>query len=92
MNRNQLRDAIATKAGLGAGEADRALSAVLESIIEAVAADEKVSVPGFGTFERRERSARTGRNPQTGEEMEIAATAAPAFKPATAFKRTVADR
>jgi DNA-binding protein HU-beta len=57
-----------------------------------VAAGDRVTLPGFGTFEPRSRAARSGRNPQTGEVMQIAASKAPAFKPATAFKQAVAGR
>ena len=81
-----------TLVGLGLllnAQADKALEAVIASITNAVAGGDKVTVPGFGTFESRERSARTGRNPQTGETMEIAASKAPAFKPAAAFKNAV---
>ena len=73
MNKGQLRDAIAEQTGLGNKEAEKALDAVLDSIVKAVAAGEKVSISGFGTFESRERSARQGRNPQTGETIEIPA-------------------
>ena len=89
MNKTELRDAIASHADLTNAQADKALEAVITSITSSVAKGEKVSLPGFGTFESRERSARTGRNPQTGETMEIAASKAPAFKPATAFKSAV---
>ena len=89
MNKTELRDAIAQHADLTNAQADKALEAVITSITSSVAKGEKVSLPGFGTFESRERSARTGRNPQTGETMEIAASKAPAFKPATAFKSAV---
>jgi DNA-binding protein HU-beta len=89
VNKTELRDAIASHADLTNAQADKALEAVITSITSAVAKGEKVSLPGFGTFESRERSARTGRNPQTGETMEIAASKAPAFKPATAFKSAV---
>ena len=90
MNKGQLKDAIAEAAGLSGADAERALDAVLDTITKSVAAGEKVTIPGFGTFERRERSARTGRNPQTGAEIEIAATTAPAFKAGSAFKKAVA--
>lgn len=90
MNKTQLSDAVAEKAGLSGAQADAALDAVLTSITDAVAAGDKVTIPGFGTFEARERSARTGRNPQTGAEIEIAATTAPAFKAGAAFKKAVA--
>lgn len=90
MNRNDLREAIATETGLTGADADRALTAFLDAVSASLAAGDKVSLPGFGTFETRQRSARTGRNPQTGETMEIAASTAPAFKPAAALKRRVA--
>jgi DNA-binding protein HU-beta len=90
MNKSQLSDAVAEKAGLNGSQADAALDAVLAAIVGAVASGDKVTLPGFGTFEARERSARTGRNPQTGAEIEIAATTAPAFKAGSAFKKAVA--
>ncbi|MFP9216771.1 HU-related DNA-binding protein HupN, partial [Enterococcus faecalis] len=62
---------------------------VFDTISEALKSGEKVSIPGFGTFEVRERAARKGRNPQTGEEIDIPATKAPAFKPAKALKDAV---
>lgn len=89
MNKTELRDAIAQHADLTNAQADKALEAVLSSITTAVAAGDKVTLPGFGTFEARERSARTGRNPQTGETLEIAASKAPAFKAGAAFKQAV---
>ena len=89
MNKTELRDAIASHAELTNAQADQALEAVIHSITKAVSSGDKVTVPGFGTFEPRERAARTGRNPQTGESMEIAASKAPAFKPAAAFKSAV---
>ena len=73
MNKGQLKDAIAEAAGLSGADAERALDAVLDTITKTVAAGDKVTIPGFGTFERRERSARTGRNPQTGETIQVAA-------------------
>jgi DNA-binding protein HU-beta len=90
MNKGQLKDAIAEAAGLSGADAERVLEAVLDTITGTVAAGEKVTIPGFGTFEARERSARTGRNPQTGEEIQIAASTAPAFKAGAAFKQAVA--
>lgn len=89
MNRNDLREAVASETGLSGAQADRALSAVLDSITEALAKGEKVTLPGFGTFETRERSARQGRNPQTGESMTIAASKSPAFKAGTGLKKAV---
>lgn len=89
MNRREIVDAIATKSGLDHATADAVLSATTAVISEALATGEKVMIPGFGSFEARSRAARTGRNPQTGEPMEIAASTTPAFKPATAFKQAV---
>lgn len=90
MNRKDLVQTVAQEAGLSAAQADAAVTATLDGLVAAVAAGEKVTLPGFGTFEQRSRAARSGRNPQTGEAMEIAASVAPAFKPAAAFKQAVA--
>jgi DNA-binding protein HU-beta len=76
---------------LGVGQAAEAIDVALTAIAEALAAGETVTLPGFGVFERRARAARTGRNPQTGEALEIAATLVPAFKPAAGLKRLVAQ-
>ncbi|TNM37732.1 HU family DNA-binding protein [Nocardioides albidus] len=92
MNRKDLVETVARETGLTAAQADAALSAVVDGVVGAVATGEKVTLPGFGTFEQRSRAARSGRNPQTGDVLEIAATVAPAFKPATAFKQAVAGR
>jgi DNA-binding protein HU-beta len=89
VNKTELRDAIAQHADLSNAQADKALEAIVSSITSTVANGEKVTIPGFGTFESRERAARTGRNPQTGESMEIAASKSPAFKPASGFKQAV---
>jgi nucleoid DNA-binding protein len=85
MNRKDLVETIAQEAGLSAAQADAALAAFVAGVTDAVAAGDRVAVAGFGTFESR-----TGRNPQTGQPIEIAASVAPAFKPATAFKQAVA--
>ena len=89
MNRTELVNAVAKEAELTNQQAQAAVSAALEAITAAVASGDKVTIPGFGTFEQRERSARTGRNPQTGEEIAIAASKAPAFKAGSAFKERV---
>lgn len=89
MNRNQLVEAIATKAELTKKDADLFLNAYIETITEAMQADDKVTLVGFGTFEVRERAARDGRNLHTGEPMYIPATKYPAFKPGKAFKEAV---
>ena len=89
MNKGQLKDAVAEAAGLSGADAERALDAVIDTITKAVAGGDKVTIVGFGTFEPRERSARTGRNPQTGEEIQIAASTVPGFKAGAAFKQAV---
>lgn len=89
MNKSELIDTAAGKAGLSKGEVETALKGLIDAITDAVKSGEKVSITGFGTFERRERSARTGRNPQTGAEVDIAASKSPAFKPGKSFKDAV---
>lgn len=91
MNRKELVENVAQEAGLEAAQAEAAVTAVLGGVVAAVAKGEKVSLHGFGTFETRHRAARQGRNPQTGEAIEIAASTAPAFKPASAFKQAVSQ-
>ncbi len=91
MNKGELVDAIADKAGVSKKQADAILTAVLESIQEAVATGEKVTLVGFGTFEARQRQAREGRNPKTGETMTIPATTVPAFSAGKLFKEKVAE-
>lgn len=89
MNKTELIDAAAESSGLGRSEVQQALESVLDEITQAVRRGEKVALTGFGNFELRERAARTGRNPQTGEAMQVAASKAPAFKPGKAFKDAV---
>lgn len=89
MNKSELIDAATDKAGLSKSDVSKTLDAVLGTITESVSRGEKVALTGFGTFERRERAARKGRNPQTGEELEVAASKAPAFKPGQQFKDAV---
>ncbi len=89
MNKSQLADAAAGKSGLSKGDTSKALDAVLDSITEALQGGDKVSLTGFGTFEVRDRAARTGRNPQTGAEMQVPASKAPAFKAGKRFKDAV---
>lgn len=86
MNKTELIAAIAAKAEISKKEADKAFSAALDIIIEELAKGEKVQLVGFGTFETRERAARKGINPATGEQIDIAASVAPAFKAGKAFK------
>lgn len=89
MNKTELIAAVAEKSGLSKKDAEKALSATIDTIIEAVKADDKVQLVGFGTFEQRQRNARTGINPRTGENIQIAASKVPAFKAGKAFKDTV---
>lgn len=89
MNKTELRDAVAEAADLSAAQADRALNAVLDSITSSLASGEKVTLPGFGTFETRDQAARQGRNPQTGETIDIAASTTPAFKAGAQLKQAV---
>ena len=90
MNKSELIEAVAAKTEMTKAAASRAVEAVLESIVETVAKGDTVSVIGFGSFESRKRAARTGKNPQTGEALKIAASTVPAFKPGKTFKDRVA--
>jgi DNA-binding protein HU-beta len=92
MNKAELVDAIAEKTSVTKKEADSILSAAIEIIVTSVAGGDKVTLVGFGSFEKRERKAREGRNPKTGESMTIAATTVPAFSAGKSFKETVADK
>jgi nucleoid DNA-binding protein len=89
MNKRELVDAVAQGADLSKSGAEAAVDAVVEAISSALANGDKVTLPGFGTFEVRERAARSGRNPQTGEAMEIAASRSAGFKPASALKQSL---
>lgn len=89
MNKTELVNAIAAKTGLSKKDSDAALAATVEAITEALKAGDKVALIGFGTFEVRERAARTGKNPATGATIEIAACKAPAFKAGRALKDAV---
>ena len=89
MNTAELIDAVASSTDMSKAEAGRAVDAVLGSITDSLAAGTKVSIGGVGNFEVRDRSARMGRNPQTGETIHIAATKVPAFKAAKALKMAV---
>ena len=80
---------VAKKAELTQKDTEAAVNAFFSTVQESLAAGENVQVIGFGTFEVRERAARVGRNPQTGEEIQIAAAKVPAFKPGKALKDAV---
>jgi DNA-binding protein HU-beta len=89
LNKAELIGSVAEKAGMPKKDAEKAVNAVFASIEEALAKGDKVQLVGFGTFEVRERAARTGRNPQTGEEIQIAASRVPAFRAGKALKDSV---
>ena len=90
MNKGELIDAIAPVANVTKKEADAILAAMVDTIMTEVSGGNKVSLVGFGSFESRERKAREGRNPKTGEKMLISATRVPAFSPGKSFKEKVA--
>ncbi|KRD85624.1 DNA-binding protein [Bacillus sp. Root147] len=89
MKKAELIDAVATKSELTKQDSKKAVDALFESISNTLAKEEKIQLIGFGTFEVRERAERTGRNPQTGEEMAIPASKVPAFKPGKELKEAV---
>jgi DNA-binding protein HU-beta len=89
MNKSELIDAVASSAGLSRADATSALDAVLNNIVSALSGGDQVNLPGFGTFSVRERAARSGRNPQTGETIQIKASKSPGFKAGKAFKDAV---
>lgn len=89
VNKSELIDAIAASADIPKAAAGRALDATLESISGALQGGDSVALVGFGTFGVKERAARTGRNPQTGQPIQIAAATLPTFKPGKALKDSV---
>ena len=89
MTKKELVAAMAEKTELTKKDTELLLNALVEVVSEALSNGDEVALSGFGKFEVRERAARTGRNPQTGETIEIAATKAPAFKAAKALKEAV---
>jgi DNA-binding protein HU-beta len=89
VTKQDIIDTLASKVGLTKADADRAVNAVIDSISDALARGEKVTVTGFGTFEVRQRAARMGRNPQTGAPLHIAASKSPAFKAGKGLKDAV---
>ena len=86
MNKSELSSHVATEASLSKAQADSALDTVFSAIGEALARDESVVNPGFGTFTTKTRAARQGRNPRTGESITIAASKAPSFKAGKALR------
>ncbi len=89
MNKAELISVMAEKSGLTKKDTEKALNAFMEAVEEALVNGDKVQLVGFGTFEVRERSARKGRNPQTGEEIDIPAASVPAFKAGKALKDSI---
>ncbi|MFN8103720.1 MAG: HU family DNA-binding protein [Acidimicrobiia bacterium] len=92
MNKTQLADAIAKSAGLNHTQAAAALDAFINTVQGEVKKGQKVTIPGFGTFARTRRKARTGRNPRTGTAIKIAASNAPTFKAGATFKGIVSGK
>lgn len=86
MNKTELVVTMAEKAGTSKKDTEAMLNAFIETVENTVKAGDKIQLVGFGTFESRERSAREGKNPQTGEKIQIAACKVPAFKVGKAFK------
>ena len=89
MNKAELIDAVAEASDISKAAATRAVDAVIDNISGALKKDEQVTLVGFGTFTVRDRAARTGRNPQTGEAIQIKASRVPGFKPGKALKDAV---
>ena len=89
MNKTELVAAIADKAGIAKKDAEKALAAFVDTVACELKAGEKIQLVGFGTFEVRERAARTGKNPRTGEKIEIAASKNPVFKAGKALKDSI---
>ena len=89
MNKAELVDAVREAAGLERRQAESAVEAMVDAIVSSVKAGERVSIPRFGTFNQSSRAARTGRNPQTGAPVKIAASKGVRFAPASAFKEAL---
>ena len=89
MNKSELVSAIASRTGQSEKDVSSVLDGFQAAVVEAVSAGQKVQIPGFLSFESSERAARTGRNPSTGEEIQIAAATVPKVKVGKAFKDAV---
>lgn len=92
MNKNDLIKIVATKTGLKKVDAANAIEETLNTIMESLTQGEKVQLVGFGSFEVKNRPARTGRNPRTGEPTEVAASSTPVFKAGKILKNTVNNK
>ncbi|MCU0525585.1 MAG: HU family DNA-binding protein [Elainella sp. Prado103] len=91
MNKGELIDKVSEKANMTKKQADMLLTAAIDAIMEAVSEGDKVTLVGFGSFEPRDRKEREGRNPKTGEVMQIPATTVPAFSAGKLFKEMVSQ-
>ena len=89
MNKQELIDSVSTQLGHSKRDVANVIETALDELKRAVARGEKVSLAGFGVFQRHDRKARTGRNPQTGETVQIKATKLPKFRPGAEFKAVV---
>ena len=89
MNKGELVESIASRSGLDKRQAEGALNAFVDAVMDAVKGGERVAILGFGSFNPRSRSARTGRNPQTGAPVKIAASKSVGFAPGAAIKPTL---
>lgn len=89
MNKGEFIKAVQAQTNQSEAETRRVVDAVLDVLTETMKAGQDVTLIGFGTFEVRERAARTGKNPQTGEQIQIAASRVPAFKPGKALKQAI---
>ena len=89
MNKTELIAAVAEAAGVSKKDTEQVLNTFFDTVQTALKEDRKVQIPGFGSSEVRERAARTGRNPHTGETIEIAAAKVPAFKPGKGLKDAI---
>ncbi len=92
MNKSELIEATAEAADISKATAERALAAMIDAVVKAVAKGDTVTLVGFGTFKAAKRAARTGKNPKTGEPLKIAATTVPKFTAGAAFKAAVAGK
>ena len=91
MNKNELVSAAAEKANMSKKDTELVLNACVAAVIEALAEGEKVQIAGFGSFEVKNRAARTGRNPRTNEPIDIPASRVPVFKPGKPLRDAVGD-
>lgn len=92
MNKSELIEATAKAADISKAATERALSAMIDAVVKAVAKGDTVTLVGFGTFKSSKRAARTGKNPKTGEPLKIAATTVPKFTAGAGFKAAVAGK